>query len=168
MIFDHLLQFESEKAARAALPNYWSPANDDDSPGAWRGDCCISNVSVYVVTGSETLTDAESKQEFERELRQAYPGWFIIIARPALDPYLRDPPGGACWRITDRDQAAIGGRKFVLHWSRPAEDLAGLRCEPAFAGDQVPQRMRAAPASTATAQVRQDWSTTVLVDGAQR
>lgn len=169
MIADHLLNFSTVAAAIAvrAVGQYWTPASAD-GPGSWRGDFCIPNVSVWAAAGTEIITDPETGQTYQRDTRQSYPGWFIVLSLPRLVPALRDLPNGACWRITDRDQAAIGGRKFVLHWSRLAEDLAAFRTEPSFAGDQVPDRMRAAPAPATTVRVRGDWSKTVLVDGAQR
>ena len=137
-MIDHLLNFPDEAAAQVALPTYWVPATDD-SPGAWRGDVCIPGVSVYAVTGTTTVTDPDTGQSFEQDVRQAYSGWFIVVSRPMLDPALRDLPNNACRLITDRD-AADRGDSFILY-TAPDLDPAVLsvaHVEPLFAGSDYP------------------------------
>lgn len=123
-MIDHVLHFDTEAAAQAALPSYWTPASKD-SPGAWRGDICIPSVSVYAL---DVLGG-----------RVPYLGWHIVIALPALDPALRDLPGNACRLITDRE-AAVRGEPFVRYAApdmRPAV-LSVARVEPVFAGSSYP------------------------------
>ena len=98
-MIDHLLNFPDEATAAAALPEYC------DEAYVWRGDCCIPGVRVYQVTGTETLTDPETGEEYKRELVAVYPGWFVLIARPELDLLLHELD--ACCLVRDREASAI-------------------------------------------------------------
>lgn len=66
-------------------------------------------------------------------------GFFVIVAKDALDPALRDLPGNACRLITDRD-AAVRGESFI-RYTAPDMDpqvLTTARVEPTFAGSRYP------------------------------
>lgn len=137
-MIDHLLGFASQDDSRKLLPDYWR-AGDDEGPGAWRGDCCIPGVSVYRVVGTEEVKDPAPAQSYEREIREDYPGWFIVIALSALDAGLRDLPGNTCRLIADRD-AAAQGQSFIRYLA-PDMDPAALgeaHVSPTFAGSQYP------------------------------
>ena len=101
-MIDHLLAFPDEAAAAAALPEY---CESIEGVYLWRGDCCIPGVRVYHVTGTETLIDPETGEEYERELVAVYPGWFVLIARPELDLLLHELD--ACCLVRDREAAAL-------------------------------------------------------------
>jgi hypothetical protein len=113
-MIDHLLRFTDENEAQTTLPSYYT-APSDDSAGCWRGGICIPGVGVYEITGTQTITDADTGQSYTQETRQAFPGWWIVIALPALDPDLRDLPGGECRLIADREAAARGDANFLLY-----------------------------------------------------
>lgn len=137
-MIDHLLSFADEVAAQAALPSYWTPANED-GPGNWRGDVCIPGVAVYAIIGTETIADPETGQSYERDVRQVYPGWYIVVSLPTMDYNLRDLPDNACRLIADRD-AARRGESFIVYTS-PDMDPAVLSVayvEPTFAGSEYP------------------------------
>ena len=139
-MIDHLLRFNTEAAAQGdpVVGRYWTPASGD-GPGAWRGDVCIPGVSCYAVTGTETVTDPQTGQSYQREVRSVFPGWWIVIALATLDPALRDLPGGACRLIADRD-AAGRGETFVRYLASDIDpaSLAASRVEPSFAGSDYP------------------------------
>lgn len=139
-MIDHLLTFADEPTAQADLTvgRYFMPTSAD-GPGGWRGDVCIPGVSVYTVTGTTTVTDPTTGQTFQQETRQAFPGWFIVISLPALDPALRDLPANACALIADRGAAALGNTFMLFTASNisPAE-LAAAHVEPTFAGSNYP------------------------------
>jgi hypothetical protein len=101
-VIDHLLNFPDEDTAAAALPEYCEPVT---GVYVWRGDCCIPGVRVYHVTGTETLTDPETGEEYERELQVTYSGWFVLIARPELDLLLHELD--ACCLVRDRATGAL-------------------------------------------------------------
>lgn len=124
-MIDHLMNFATEVDAQAdpIVGKYWTPESDDGS-GAWRGDVCLPGVSVY------TLNPDFSRTPF--------PGWFVVIALPALDPNLQAEPG--CVLIADRDKAAAGDPAFLLY-TQPGltpEALDAARIEPVFAGSRYP------------------------------
>ena len=121
MIIDHLIRFPDEATARAVLPEYWTPALDDLPSGAWRGDVCIPGVSVS--------TEADGP----------FPGWFIVIALPAVSATLRDLPDQACRLIADRD-AANAGQSFLRYVAADMDPgaLASARVVPTFAGSTYP------------------------------
>lgn len=116
MIIDHLLRFQDEATAQAALPEYWLAEAD-----AWRGDLCIPGVSVF--------TEADGP----------FAGWFIIIALPAVSATLRDLPDHACRLIAERDTANAGQPflRFVAADMDPGV-LASARVVPTFAGSTYP------------------------------
>lgn len=116
MIIDHLLRFPDEATAQAALPEYWIA-----EAGTWRGDICIPGVSVF--------TEADDP----------FPGWFIVIALPAISATLRDLPDHACRLIADRD-AANAGLPFLRYVAADMAPgaLASARLVPTFAGSTYP------------------------------
>ena len=132
MTVDHLFRFADEAEGRSALPGFWNVV--------WRGDCCIPGVSVYEVTGTETITDPDTGQIYEQETRQPFADWWIVIALPALDPNLRDLPGAACQLIADREAAARGDPNFLIYLAPDIEPLmlSVCRVEPTFAGSEYP------------------------------
>jgi hypothetical protein len=125
MIIDHLMRFDTEDAAKAdpVVGAYFSPA-DSEGSGAWRGDVCIPNVSVYALDGENHVP---------------FSGWYVVIALPALSEALRDIPGNACRLIADRDAADRGERfmRYVAADLSPG-DLASAHVEPLFAGSGYP------------------------------
>lgn len=137
-MIDHLFSFADEAAAQAALSSYWIPASED-GPGTWRGDVCIPGVSVYAITGTEALTDPETGQSYDREIREPYPGWYIVVALPAIHSVLRDLPDAACRLIADRD-AANRGENFIRYVAADMDPavLSVAKVEPIFAGSSYP------------------------------
>lgn len=135
MIVDHLMRFESETAAKAdpGVGAYWSHA-DDEAPGAWRGDVCIPNVSVFAL-GTPT-TDADGNVVTPHV---PFSGWYVVIALPALSEALRDVPGNACRLIADRD-AADRGEPFIRYTAADMtpDVLGAAHIEPLFAGSGYP------------------------------
>lgn len=134
-IIDHLMRFETEADAKAdpVVSAYWSPGEGDE-PGAWRGDVCIPNVSVYAL-GAPGV-DGEGNPV---ENRIPFSGWYVVIALPVLSAALRDIPGNACRLIADRD-AAARGESFIRHTAADLTpgDLAAAHVEPLFAGSGYP------------------------------
>lgn len=116
MIIDHLLRFADEAAAQVALPEYWIA-----EVGEWRGDVCIPGVSVST------------------EANGPFPGWFIVIALPAVSATLKDLPDHACRLIADRD-AANAGQSFLRYVAADMAPgaLASARVVPTFAGSTYP------------------------------
>lgn len=130
-MIDHLLRFADEAAAQAALSLFWA--------GSWRMDVCNPGVSVFAVMGVEALTDPQTGQTWDDEVREYFPGWFMTIGLPALDPALRDLPDHACRLIADRD-AHAEGRPFLLYVAPDLtpEVMAAARIEPMPAGSNYP------------------------------
>lgn len=99
-MFDHVLMFSDEAAARAALPAYGR-----ETEGAWRWAANIiapqkvvtARAVVQVVDGMPQVTTPE----------QTVPGYFMTICAPTLDATLRDLPNAACRLIGDRQASAI-------------------------------------------------------------
>jgi hypothetical protein len=114
-MIDHILKFETEAAAKAALPQF---VGDE---GQWDGSRTIPNVSV-ITADEETL-----------------PGWWIAIGLTALSEELRSLPDDACRLITDR-YAAEAGQPFVLYLSHSVDPglIATARVSPVFAGSRYP------------------------------
>lgn len=143
-MIDHLLRFDSEDAARAALPEYWIPASDD-GPGQWDGSRCIPNAGcpalrVYKITGQTTITDPETGQSYQQDIRELFSGWFINVALVALSPELRDLPSGACRIIADREAAAAGDPNFIRFVATDIEPevIAEAHVEPMPLGARYP------------------------------
>jgi hypothetical protein len=82
-MIDHLLRFPSEKAAQAALPQFWRDGDGKDDPGGWDTSQCIPDTKVYRVTG--TVTDEDGNVT---ETRDYVKGWFIQIGMPVEDQVL--------------------------------------------------------------------------------
>lgn len=142
-MIDHLMNFATEAAAQAdpIVGAYWTPADNEGDPGAWRGDCTIPGVSVYSITGSQTITitnpDGSTSQETV-PTTQPFPGWFIIISLTAVDPNLQAETG--CILIADRDMANAGNPNFLLY-TQPgltSAELAAAKVSPTFAGSNYP------------------------------
>lgn len=99
-MFDYVLMFADEAAARAALPTYGR-----ENDGVWRWAANIiapqkvvtARAVVQVVDGMPQVTTPE----------QTVPGFFLTICLPALDATLRDLPNYACRLIGDRQASAI-------------------------------------------------------------
>ena len=135
-IVDHLIRCDTEATCVAdPVVGQYRVSASDDGPASWRGDVAIPDVKVYVVTG--TTTDPATGQVTEN--RTYFPGWFLVIARPALDPALRDLPNGECRLIADRD-AAEAGQSFILYTAPDIapSDLANAFVTPTFAGSRYP------------------------------
>lgn len=139
-MFDHLMNFADEATAKAdpVVGRYWLADPDLPAGGAWRGDVCIPGLAVYQVTGTQAVTDPTTGQTYQQDIRQPYPGWWIAIALPALDPALQADAG--CVLITDRGKAAAGEPGWQLYAapSVTPQDLAATRVEPTFAGSNYP------------------------------
>lgn len=116
---DHLVVFETEDAARTALPQYWMPESDD-GPGSWRGDICF--VGYRNEDGTSTGTRIYRIVNGEREYS---PGWAIQISLPTLDETLRDLPDNACRIIADYD-AYLRGEADFIRYLAPDLDPATL------------------------------------------
>lgn len=97
---------------------------------AWDLSRVIPGVSVYRITGTETLTDPETGVSWEREARDPLDGWFLVLALPERVEELDGSP--SCVLVADRDSGTI------LHTITTAEDLATLGIEPVFAGSDYP------------------------------
>ena len=142
-MIDHFVHFVDEAAARAnpVMGAYWVEG-DDLGPGAWRGDVVIPALSVYQVTGTETVTDPETGVSYQRELREYYAGWFATVALADLDDGLRS----LSWIVADRTAAEAGESNFVLYLSPELSgtDLDSVKVSPLFAGANYPFH-RAAP-----------------------
>jgi hypothetical protein len=133
-MIDHLLRFDTEAAAQAdpVVGAYFVQ-------GAWRGDICIPNVSVYAVTGTQTITDPDTGTSYQADVRTPFSGWYIVISLSEISAALRDLPGNLCRMITDRD-AANRGDAFVRYVAPDVTqaDLATAIVEPTFAGSRYP------------------------------
>lgn len=136
-MYDHLLNFPDEATAQAdpVVGKYYTPASAD-VPGAWRGDCCIAGVSVYAITGTTTVTDPQTGATYQQEQHSNFPGWFIVISLPALDPTLQALPG--CILIADRDAANAGSPNFIRYSSVDQATLNAAHVSPTFAGSNYP------------------------------
>ncbi len=132
-MIDHLMRYASEADAIAC-----QAAGAYHVAGQWRPDVCIPHVAVYRVVGSEMVNDGEGG-EIEREVREPYSGWYLVIALPAPSGSLRDVPGHACRLITDRDASAQGA-SFVRYAAPDLapQDMAEACVEPTFAGSRYP------------------------------
>jgi hypothetical protein len=105
-MIDHLLTFPDEATAQTDLPQFWM-APSADGPGGWRGDLCNPGLSVYAVVDGA---------------KQAFPGWYIWISLPALDPTLTGLSGNACRIATDYDAWA----RVADGWTWAAGDKAWI------------------------------------------
>ena len=135
MSIDHLMRFDTEDAAKAdaVVGAYFSPA-DAEGPGAWRGDVCIPNVSVYALGAPGVDADGNPVEN-----RVPFSGWYVVIALPALSAALRDVPGNACRLIADRE-AAERGESFIRYVApdMTPDVLGTAHIEPLFAGSGYP------------------------------
>lgn len=138
-MYDHLMRFETENDAKAdpVMAAYWH-AGQDEEPGSWDTSRCIPGVSVYAVTGTETVDDGQGG-EYEREVRESYSGWFINVALPVMSAELRDVDGNACRLIASREAADLG-QPFLVYVAPDMvpEILGEARVEPTFAGSNYP------------------------------
>lgn len=129
-VFDHLLRFTDEASAIAALPQYRTQGSDD-APAAWMGQFCNPDGHrVYTVSGTRTVTDPETGQTYEEEVRDFLPYWYQLVSRPDVDPALAAMP--ECMIITDRD----GG--FIVQSRIPADQLAQYWLTPVPHGSHYP------------------------------
>src|SRR5581483_10765162 len=113
-MIDHLMTFADEATARAdpVVGKYWTPPSDDNPAGSWRGDVTIPGVEVYTLSGYQTITNPDGST-YQSPIKVNDPGWFIVIALPALDPNLEAEAG--CVLIADRDMASAGKPGFLLY-----------------------------------------------------
>lgn len=118
-MIDHLLRFETRQAAEAVLGSPLPP-NVILSHGGGNDE------SARVILQTDPLVLAE--------------GWYCTVARPALDPVLRDLSGYACRLIADETIAKSGSPDFLLYVAPdiPSEVLATARVEPTRAGTRYP------------------------------
>jgi hypothetical protein len=131
-MIDHLMTFADEARARtdAVVGQYFSN-------GAWRSDCCIANVFVWVPADETTVSASDGNgNTITTTVRQPYDAnWRLVIARPQPDAALTAHP--ACHLVTDRD-AAMAGQTFVIQSVLSEVELAALALEPVFAGASYP------------------------------
>lgn len=125
-MIDHLLKFETEAAAKAALPAY---VIDDQ----WDGSRTIPGLSIITTEAVWDMTDPEAPVLVTPE--QRLPGWWIAIGLTELSATLRDLPGNACRLITSRE-AAAAGQPFVLYAAPDADPqiIATATVSPVFSG----------------------------------
>jgi hypothetical protein len=131
-MFDHIVNYASEAAAitEPALAAYY-----DAESSSWRGDVVLPGVKVYRVTGYQTITDPDTDASWEHEIRQDFPGWFAMLALPAISEEIRDLPLGCCMLIADRDLADAGLNPLVFVSSTLSpSDLEMMHVSPIFAG----------------------------------
>lgn len=88
MTFDHLMIFADEPTAQA--DPFVGAYSIGGVGGNWRTDVTIPNIAVY---------------QFAASVRQAFAGWYILIALPALDPNLSSSP--ACVFVLNRDTNTV-------------------------------------------------------------
>lgn len=138
-MIDHLIRFNSEAAAIAALPQFYNTWTEEVineetqevfpvEKSSWDTSRCLPNVKVW-----RPQDDIVSTDEGGNELRtHVYlPYWYIIISLPERDQSL------SCMLITDREKA-IAGEPFILHSLIPAENLNDYEMAPLFAGCRYP------------------------------
>jgi hypothetical protein len=132
-MFDHIINFSSEAAA---LTEPVIAAYYDLEAATWRGDVVIPGVRVYRVAGYQTITDPDTGESHQSEIRQDYPGWFGLIGHPQVDEAIKNLPLGNCMLILDRYRAAAGDPAFLVFVSPTLspDDVAMLHVEPSFAG----------------------------------
>ncbi len=118
-MIDHLFNFASDSAAQAdaSVGAYWR-AGDAEISGAWDGSCAFPG---QVVTRLST-------GEIE-------PGWFITIAKVAVDLALSDHPN--CVLVADRE-GAKRSEPFVIKTALDAATLADRKIEPVPFGSDYP------------------------------
>lgn len=114
---------EADAAASTLLAPY-------RSGNAWDLSCTIPGVSVFRITGAETVPDDEAGVTWERDVRTPLAGWFMVLALDERDAAL--DASSACVLIADRTSGTI------LHTITSDEDLATLGIEPVFAGSDYP------------------------------
>lgn len=122
-LIDHLMMFDSEVAAFAALPQH-SSTDPDTQTISWNASYAMP-VQVFIPDGNGGETPIAKT--------------FVWLALPALDESLRDMPGNACRLIADRD-AADAGKPFLLYRAPDLTDdvFSAARVEPVFAGTKYP------------------------------
>ena len=111
---DHLIRFNSEAEAVAALPQY---RVETEEGSAWRGDITVPGVVVY-------------------ENDVALPYWYILIALPEQSAALTAIP--TCMIVADREATIAAGHPVVLHSAIPVEAWSLYRAEPMPAGSNYP------------------------------
>lgn len=146
-LIDHIINFPNENAA-INNPFVKKAGYVDTEDGGWRLDLVLPGLRAYQVTGTETVTDPESGETWEEEIREYYRDWFGLIALSALDQNLRNLPPGQCFLIIDRDRANAGRDDFILFMSPrlTVPELDGLKFDPTFAGTQYPFDIAKPPA----------------------
>jgi hypothetical protein len=132
-MFDHLLTFETEDAAKAALPSYGSEV---DGTWNWNESACLPNVAIVLSDAVWDYSDPESPVEVSP--RETFPGWHIVVSLPQRSAELEGLPGNACRLVASR--ALMGTGEFLVY-TAPDLDLgivSSARIDPVFAGAEYP------------------------------
>lgn len=99
-------------------------------PDGWDASRVIPEVSIYRVTGTETVVMPDIGITLDHEIRAPLEGHYMVLALDARDATLDAAP--QVMLIADRESGVI------LHAITTAEDLATLHVEPTFAGSSYP------------------------------
>jgi hypothetical protein len=130
-MIDHLLRFADEASAIAAVPRFHGEEG-------WNRSLCLTSsdpvpLQVYTVAGTQTVTDADTGQTYQQEIRSVLPYWYLWIGLPAQDAALT----AISMIVTDRD-ASNAGKPFVLFSRIPADQLGEYHVTPVVAGSNYP------------------------------
>jgi len=132
-MMDHLLSFENEAAAQAALPQFGTL--DEDDVWHWDGARVIAPISIITADAVWDMSDAENPVLQYPE--ECLPGFWLAIATDELMPTLRDLPDNACRFIASRVLASQS-EPFLIYTAPDINMglLATTRVAPVFAGSQ--------------------------------
>ena len=133
-MFDHILTFTDEAAAKAALAPLGYCFPDEDSVMQW--DTSRTLPGIKLVTADAVWDNSDPELPTLQTPEQCLPGWSVAIALQQISDDLTSLDGDACRIVTD-SVAAAAGQPFIV-WTAADINLAALatviRVEPTLAG----------------------------------
>ena len=116
-MIDQLHRFDSEAAAKAALPALLIPGDGGNS--VWRADI-VSFPRVLDTQMPHVVMDPDTRETTTQPTPLPY--FYVWIATPVREEALESLP--SCMIVADRALAAIGDAAFILKSALPAEQLS--------------------------------------------
>lgn len=138
-MFDHILMFADEAAARAALGplGYGREARQMISADVvWAWDTSRVLPGVEMVLANAVWNHSDPMRPLIVTPKQTLSGYYVAISLAAPDEVLKGLPGAPC-RIIASSAAAAAGLPFLVYLApdlNPAALAAIIRVEPTLAG----------------------------------
>jgi hypothetical protein len=144
-MIDHLLNAADAPTLAALLAPLGHASIDPTTQAiSWGPEVLLNvggpnNQSIQVITSAAVWDDTTSPPTLTTPATLA-PGFWVIVALPALSSALQNLSGNACVLITDRDAAMADNPSFILYEgpSVTPEMLSTYTVEPTPAGSNYP------------------------------